>query len=70
MSGLPASWVERTWSEPSPRFASHAQPEPKWPTAASVNFFTNSAEPPNDFRSASAIAPFGSPPPRGERLLQ
>ena len=55
---------------PSGRWTSQAQPEPKVPTAAWLNFSLNSAKEPKAVRIASASLPAGSPPPLGESEFQ
>src|SRR4051794_10621769 len=57
-------------ARPSPFLTSHAQPEPNWPAAASLNLVLKSAKLPNDLSIAVAIAPVGLPPPLGASELQ
>src|SRR5262245_4982264 len=50
---------------PSSVLTSQAQPEPNWPTAASLNFFWKSPKLPNALSMAAASAPVGLPPALG-----
>src|SRR5687767_9067561 len=64
-NGVSALLVVSIARPPSAVFTSQAQPEPNWPTAASLNFFWKSLKLPNARSIAAAIAPVGAPPAFG-----
>jgi hypothetical protein len=55
---------------PLPSWTSHAQPEPNWVLAASVNSSRKAWTDPKALLIASASSPDGSPPPVGLRQFQ
>jgi hypothetical protein len=57
-------------SDPLAFLTSHAQPEPKWDTAALLKLSLNATKLPNAASIASATSEGGSPPPDGLRLFQ
>ncbi len=59
----------RTFSV-SPSCTSHAQPEPNWATAASLNCALNASTEPKEEDSASEMACGGGPPPPGFMHIQ
>src|SRR5262245_40031986 len=69
-NGVSALLVVSMARPPSEVLTSQAQPEPNWPTAASLNFFWKSAKEPNARSMAAAIAPVGGPPALGAIELQ
>ena len=69
-NGVSAFEVVSIASEPSAFLTSHAQPEPNWPAAASLNLVLKSAKLPNDLSIAVAIAPVGWPPALGASECQ
>src|SRR5262249_41355409 len=69
-SGVSAFDVVTIASEPSAFFTSHAQPEPNWPRAASLNLVLNASKLPNALSIAAATAPDGAPPAFGAMLFQ
>src|SRR5689334_8648691 len=69
-NGVSALLVVSMATPPSSVLTSQAQPEPNWPTAASLNFFWKSETVPKARVIASASAPDGSPPPLGDIEFQ
>ncbi len=69
-NGVSALAVVSIASPPSAFFTSHAQPEPNWPTAASLNLVLKSANEPNALSIAALMLPVGSPPAFGARQFQ
>src|SRR5262245_57536807 len=63
--GVSALLVVSIARPPSAVLTSQAQPEPNWPTAASLNLVWKSLKVPKALSIAAAIAPVGWPPARG-----
>ena len=55
-----------TTASPEPSCTSQDQPEPNWPTPASLNWTWKSPKEPKADSIAEARSPSGSPPPSGD----